>query len=150
MLASRRQGGLRALHKARPDDFLLAREVEALCHSLAVDCNEYLDHIRRCAYNLKENQTVGKAVVCMSDVSLTTGTLVGRIETERRLRNERFEQMLREKYDSMNDASIGTIVRCRRCGSTEVTWDEKQIRSADEAASIFCSCTTCKNHWVVR
>ena len=58
--------------------------------------------------------------------------------------------MLQEKYDELNDANYAAIVRCRRCGSAEVTWEEKQTRSADEAATVFCVCTTCKNRWVMR
>lgn len=138
------------LHSVHRSDFSTVRNVEALCHSLSLDVTEYLDNIKRCAYNLKENPSFGVSVVCSSDHALTHGTLVGRIEEKRRERNERFEKMLQEKYDSMNDASIGSLIRCRRCGSTEVTWEEKQTRSADEAATVFCSCSTCKNRWVVR
>jgi DNA-directed RNA polymerase subunit M/transcription elongation factor TFIIS len=58
--------------------------------------------------------------------------------------------MLQEKYDALNDRKFQAIVRCRRCGSEEVTWDEKQTRSADEGATVFCACQTCKNRWVMR
>ena len=58
--------------------------------------------------------------------------------------------MLQEKYDALNDKTFESIVRCRRCGSGEVTWEEKQTRSADEGATVFCACTVCKNRWVLR
>ena len=58
--------------------------------------------------------------------------------------------MLQEKYDSLNDRTFQAIVRCRRCGSQDVTWEEKQTRSADEGASLYCTCAVCKNRWVIR
>ena len=150
MLATRRVQALRLLHAARENDPLLCREVEAECHALAAWPDEYLDYVRRAAFNLKENSSVGLEVVRAPDAALTEGTLLGRIETETRARNERFEQMLQEKYDALNDRQFQAIVRCRRCGSTEVSWSEKQTRSADEAATVFCVCTQCKNRWVMR
>ena len=84
------------------------------------------------------------------DDTLTRGTLVGRIREESRARAARFEQMLHEKYEALNDRDYQAIVRCRRCGSQEVSWEEKQTRSADEGATLFCACATCKNRWVLR
>jgi DNA-directed RNA polymerase subunit M/transcription elongation factor TFIIS len=81
---------------------------------------------------------------------LTEDTLVGRIHLECRNRHVRFHAMLQDKYDSLNDRTFTAIVKCRRCGSEEVTWEEKQTRSADEGATVFCSCSTCKNRWVMR
>ena len=150
MLAARRVQALRLLHAARPADPLLCREVEAECHAVSAWPHEYLDHVRRAAFNLKENASVGVEVVRAPDSALTEGTLLGRIEAETRARNARFEQMLQEKYDALNDRQFQAIVRCRRCGSTEVSWSEKQTRSADEAATVFCVCTQCKNRWVMR
>lgn len=149
MLTVQRQRGLTVLHTVSKD-FDTIRKVESLCHSLSANVTDYLDNIKRCAFNLKENPCLDSSVVCSSDHSMTENTLVGRIEQNRIERNNRFEKMLQEKYESMNDESIGSLIRCRRCGSTEVTWEEKQTRSADEAATLFCSCSTCKNRWVVR
>jgi len=41
----------------------------------------------------------------------------------------------------------GSLVQCRRCGSEETTVQEKQTRSADEAATMFCTCTKCGKEW---
>lgn len=150
MLPSRRLQSLQLLREARPQDLALCREVEAECHAVSVEANEYLDHVSRAAFNLRENPHVGVEVVRAADHALTTGTLLGRIQEEQRARKQRFAEMLQEKYDALNDRQFEAIVRCRRCGSTEVAWDTKQTRSADEAATVFCSCTTCKNRWVMR
>lgn len=149
MLPSRRGTALRLLHHAR-GDILLAREVEAICHATSSTADDYLDSIRRCAYNLHANPSLGAEVAVSPDASLLEGTLAGRIEEERLHRAMRFERMLQEKYEALDDGDFQAIVRCRKCGSTEVRWEEKQTRSADEGATVFCSCTNCKNRWVMR
>ena len=150
MLDASRQRALRLLSEARPEDVPLCREVEAACHAASTTAQEYGGHVRRAAFNLRQNGTVGVEVVHSSDSFLSQGTIVGRIEDERRARAERFEQMLQEKYDALNDRQFQAIVRCRRCGSQEVSWEEKQTRSADEGATVFCVCTACKMRWVMR
>jgi DNA-directed RNA polymerase subunit M/transcription elongation factor TFIIS len=150
MLATHRQRALRLLHAARPGDFALCREVEAGCHAAASTATDYGDRVRRAAFNLRENPRAAADVVHTSDAALAEGTLRGRILAERATREARFERMLQEKYDALGDGAFNAIVRCRRCGSTDVSWDEKQTRSADEAASLFCVCATCRNRWVVR
>ena len=157
MLPVRRQRALRMLMAAcentsQPDLLspALLRDVEALCHSLTHTENEYYDHIRRSACNLYSNPQAGLRVVCTPDAALTKNTLVGDIAEERIARSQRFERMLEEKYEALNDATFQSIVRCRRCGCEDVSWDEKQVRSADEGATVFCVCTRCKNRWIMR
>lgn len=149
MLPARRHAALRFLATARPDA-RLCREVEAQCHAAATSAGEYDDHVRRAAFNLHANPRVGAEVVHAPDAALTEGTLLGRIEAETRAREARFEQMLQEKYDAIQDSRYTGMLRCRRCGSTEVSYTDKQTRSADEAATVFCVCGTCKLRWVLR
>jgi DNA-directed RNA polymerase subunit M/transcription elongation factor TFIIS len=150
MLPSQRRRALLLLRQTRPDDASLCRDVEAMCHAASRTAADYGDHVRRVAFNMHANPALGREVVAAGDDVLTRGTLVGRIREETRARAERFERMLQEKYDALNDRQYTAIVRCRRCGSNEVTWEEKQTRSADEGATVFCACTTCKNRWVLR
>ena len=99
---------------------------------------------------MRENEKVGREVVLSSDSSLSEGTIVGRIEEEGKARSLRFQQMLQDKYDALDSDKFEAIVKCRRCGSEEVSWEEKQTRSADEGATVFCVCIACKNRWVLR
>lgn len=145
-----RQRGIRLLQTARPKDILLCREVESLCHAESSTVTEYVDKLRHAAFNLHVNQDIGLEDLGASDETLARNTLVGRIMEETRVRGERFSAMLQEKYEALNDQTFTAIVRCRRCGSEEVSWEEKQTRSADEGATVFCSCATCKNRWVMR
>jgi len=145
-----RQRALVLLHTSRPDDAILCRDVESHCHARATNARDYDERVRHAAFNLHSNPDVGIEVVSESDDVLAADTLVGRIQEQTRHRQERFHAMLQDKYDALNDQRFQAIVVCRRCGSDEVTWDEKQTRSADEGATIFCVCITCKNRWVMR
>lgn len=145
-----RKHALLLLARARPDDLTLCRHVESYCHAAAAVQTDYFDRVRHSAFNLRANPALDLCVAIESDEVLAHNTLKGRIQQEARARDERFTAMLQEKYDALNDETFAAIVRCRRCGSEEVTWEEKQTRSADEGATVFCSCTTCKNRWVMR
>lgn len=146
----RRQRALRLLARSRSEDAGLVRDVESYCHAHSDNEREYEDRIRRAAFNLLNNPNVGLDVLTMSDETLAEDTLVGRIHRETRTRHERFQAMLQDKYEALNDETFTAIIRCRRCGSEEVTWEEKQTRSADEGATIYCACSTCRNRWVMR
>ena len=38
-------------------------------------------------------------------------------------------------------------LRCKKCGSNDITHEFLQTRSADEGTTIFCTCTQCKKRW---
>jgi DNA-directed RNA polymerase subunit M/transcription elongation factor TFIIS len=38
-------------------------------------------------------------------------------------------------------------LRCKKCGSNDITHEFLQTRSADEGTTIFCTCTSCKKRW---
>ena len=150
MLPIKRQIALKLLMNSRPGDISLCREVEALCHGKNTTHAEYTSIIIRSTFNLAANSNIGLDVVSRTDTELAHGTLIGKLEDERKARKERFDQMLQEKYDALDDAKFKAIISCLMCGSTEVRWEEKQTRSADEGASVFCTCNSCKNRWVMR
>lgn len=135
----------------RPGELALCRDVEARCHAVAGSAVEYETAILRAACNLRANPRLGSAeVVHAPDWALTSGTILERIHEEAASRKARFEQMLQEKYESLSSGNQNAVIRCNRCGSSEVTWEEKQTRSADESGSVFCACATCKKVWVLR
>lgn len=144
-----RQRVLRLLHGTR-DDMLLCRHVESWCHATSRTSEDYLDRIRRCAFNLRQNPTLGREVCIMSDEEASRGTPLELMEKSRLQRQERFHRMLQDKYESLDDVSFASIVKCRKCGSVDVRWDEKQTRSADEGCTLFCTCNQCKNRWVLK
>lgn len=130
--------------------FAKSRELEANIHSIVRNAEEYINKCQQLALNLKNNpalQDKDFELILLSDVEMSKGTILEDIENEAMLRKTRFEQMLQEKYEMLNDKSFNTTLKCRRCGSSEVGWEQKQTRSADEASTVFCTCNKCKNRW---
>jgi len=150
MFPNRRLKSIRLLLSTRPDEVNMCRHLESSCHANSRSATEYLERVRHVAFNLTMNKAVNDNVVFASDQLLTENTLVGRVRNEQAVRQDRFAEMLKEKYDSLNDKQFEAIVRCRRCGNEDVVWEEKQTRSADEGATVYCSCPVCKNRWVMR
>ena len=149
MLPYDRQHHLRILHESR-NDIELCLETEARCHALTTSVSDYHDLILRCAHSLRLNSSLGKEVAMLTDAETQRGTILEDVENERKQRRQRFEEMLQEKFESMDDETFKSIVTCRVCGSNDVQWEEKQTRSADEGATVFCTCIKCKNRWVMR
>ena len=39
------------------------------------------------------------------------------------------------------------MMSCGKCGSSNVVWNQRQLRRADEAATVFCTCSDCNERW---
>ena len=52
---------------------------------------------------------------------------------------------------NINDLLIKNTVgvKCKNCGSENVNSYSKQVRSGDEATTVFYTCLDCKNKWRV-
>jgi DNA-directed RNA polymerase subunit M/transcription elongation factor TFIIS len=46
-----------------------------------------------------------------------------------------------------SDMTMTDLFKCGKCKNRKVSYIEKQVRSADEATSIFCICTVCGHRW---
>lgn len=135
------------------EDIIKTREIEASIHCISRTLSDYIDKAQQIIQNIKQNRTLihkGADLVVMTNKDMAANTIIEDIEKETDLQKKRFEQMLQEKYDMMNDKSYNATLKCRRCGSSEVSWDQKQTRSADEASTVFCTCTKCNNRWTMR
>ena len=131
-------------------DWNVSREIEAACHSIADSTTFYSDKVAQIVTNLHTNPKLlqhGINLAIMSDRTMAVGTLIENIENESQERRRHFENMVQEKYDLMNDISVKSALKCRRCGSAEVSIEQKQTRGADEAMTIFCTCNKCQNRW---
>ena len=80
------------------------------------------------------------------------GTIIERIRTAEDERRRLFARMLQEKYDSLDahPEEYKSSLACRRCKSTDVNWEQKQTRSADEGMSVYCTCSGCGHRWTMR
>lgn len=143
-----RQRGWRAIASVR--DFATARLIESHIHASSFGKDEYLCGVRRVCANLELNEAVETQAAFLCDETISKNTIIETIEEERKKRATIFKQMLHEKYEALNDQQFNAVVKCRRCGGSEIVFDEKQTRSADESATIFCACSKCGLRWVIR
>ena len=135
------------------DDWEKAREIEATAHAISESHTIYMDTIQRIVFNLHNNASLrsGTAdIVLLSDEEMSRGTVIEEIEREIRDNRIRFEQIVQEKYELVNRATYKTTLRCRRCGSGDVQCEQKQTRGADEAMTVFVTCSKCNNRWTMR
>lgn len=150
---SRRVGAVRFLARSGAQT-RTAREMEATLHSLSGgDAAAYEDLVRHVASCVRMNPARnGTRNVALADESdIVRGTLLETIHATEAERRARFEAMLQEKYDEVVATTApSSSLQCRRCRSSDVTWEQKQTRSADEAMTVFCVCATCKNRWTIR
>lgn len=130
-----------------------AREMEATIHASSLSDEGYTDKIQQIIHNVNSHPklySLKNQIVCMTNSELSQGTLIENIENEARQRQQRFEAMLQNKYEQTNDTSCKSTLKCRRCGSSEVQVEQKQTRGADEAMTVFCTCSVCSNRWTMR
>ena len=130
----------------------VARIVEAAVHSVAHDHQSYVDELKVCALNIHINPSNAHPDRLVApNVECIEGSLLQQICNTAEERRRVFETMLQEKYESIDDVrNCNSSLRCRRCNSVDVSWDQKQTRSADEAMTVFCVCATCNNRWTIR
>ena len=150
--AQKRRNVLRMLCKIS-NDLETSRIIESAIHSVSRQEAEYIDKAQQLIFNIKQNPALIKNkedILLLTDDQMAKNTVIEDIQHETELRKTRFEQMLQEKYDMVNDKSYNTTLKCRRCGSAEVSWEQKQTRSADEASTVFCTCNKCNNRWTMR
>lgn len=131
-----------------------AAEVERSVHAGAATRAEYDDGVLRCARNClnRPHGVDHRRMMRLPDARLVGGTLVERVRRTEDERHVVFHSMLQEKYESIQDAKsrYASSLKCRRCNGSDVSWEQKQTRSADEAATVFCVCATCHNRWTIR
>lgn len=142
------------LRRAAGDDDGVARDVEAAVFATTTSVRDYLDRVTRCALNMRATPRNRRGAVAWApDAELVVGTPLEARRHAEAERRARFERMLQEKYESLDDdttAAAAPLLKCRRCNSMHISWDQKQTRSADESASVFCHCDTCGHRWIIR
>ena len=149
---SLRLAGMQVLVEKCGLDVLHAREMEAAVHSVSSDYYFYVDELKRCALNIHINRNNARPeALTASNSECIQGSLLETIYNTEKERRRVFETMLQEKYESIDDVkNCDSSLKCRRCNSVEVTWEQKQTRGADEAMTVFCVCSTCNLRWTIR
>ena len=143
---------LTAVHMlAEHQNWNAARQNEAAAHSLSPSALIYKDKMQQLIFNASTNPRLKDCanIAFMSNRELSRGTVIEDIERERHMHETRFQNMLQEKYE-LATRSTKTTMRCRRCGGTDIFAEQKQTRGADEAMTVFCTCSRCSLRWTMR
>lgn len=112
----------------------------------------YRRQLRRQAFNLACNPALvalpAARLIHMTNEEFAAGTVVERVQVEEQQRMRGFIELLKEKYENVARAqSSDSILKCRNCGSSDITFSQKQTRGADESSTIFCLCQVCSKRW---
>ena len=109
----------------------------------------YLARMRCLVYNLETNPRLRaidpEALAVMSDEHMRHGTVLEDIERAATQRQAHFEAMLQRR--SVSVESERSIMRCRKCHKTHLSFEQKQVRGADESMTVFVSCKDCGTNW---
>jgi len=112
--------------------------------------------IRQVIYNLEMNGNYLLSnypctiIPYLSSEQLAVGTIAAKTVERNRTKMEEVYRLLRNGliYELSPEFGISSMaLRCRNCQSTEIQWESRQLRSADEPATIFCECTKCGTRW---
>jgi DNA-directed RNA polymerase subunit M/transcription elongation factor TFIIS len=135
------------------EEWMTVRDIEAAVNSFSKSKVIYMDKMQQLIFNLKVNPSLirkGVDVVLLTDAQMAQGTIVEDIERESEAQSRYFDNIIAEKFEMVNRSSSKTLLRCRRCGSDDVACEQKQTRGADEAMTLFCTCSKCQMRWTMR
>ena len=85
-------------------------------------------------------------LIKLSDSQLANGMKFHEQQQKRKLALENYQQLINRKEEEGVDEE-GGMLRCRTCSNTDISWVSRQMRSADEPATIFCTCKNCGTSW---
>ena len=115
------------------------------CHSTG----EYTREATRVCHNIVRNSkllgTEPRVLCAMSNDDSRATELRRHMDSEAETA-AMVQSMLKEKYDSVSANNTAGVLRCRVCKGSDVSFQQKQTRGADEAMTIFCICV-CGARW---
>lgn len=129
--AARVEAGLSA---ACVDDDTLISAAKRVCHNIA------------CDPSICDRFTPGE-LGCQPDAALRCVALA-RLEEAQADRERYITGMLQARYDEVHASdAAAALLRCRSCRSTDISWQQRQIRGADESMTVYCTCMQCGSRW---
>ena len=120
-----------------------------ICHLHDGARDAYLATMRSLLYNLDTNAALRnvppRQLAHMSDREMRRGTALEEVERAEAQHQAHFEDMLQQRYSSVDSGH--SVMRCRRCKKSNLAFEQKQTRGADESMTIFVSCKDCSLNW---
>ena len=80
---------------------------------------------------------------------LLQGTMVDKIRIQLEQHEQTFKMMLQERFDELDTETDNQekLLQCHKCHSSNVIFDLRQTRSADEGMTAVVSCLKCGAAW---
>lgn len=114
----------------------------------------YMPMLRSMLFNLQQNgkhlmRLHGPAQLPHLDHAvLARGTeMEGWYSTYRTKHREQEDILSSEPINFFEGEDADSLVQCSRCHSSNVIWEQKQTRGADESMTIFFECKNCSKRW---
>ena len=136
---------------------LLAHSLEHACQTHSLTSQTAYERVTlRCLF-LFEKELIDEARLCelgpLVIASAPLETIVSALPAKERILVE--DEHRRKSAALLKALTQGEAaeafpdsgVRCKKCGSNDITHEFLQTRSADEGTTIFCTCTACKKRW---
>lgn len=116
-------------------DWDVARMTEANAHAISSSESKYIDNIQQVIFNLKNNPVLktNESIVLMTNADTAKGTIIEDIQKMSVENKKKFEQIVQEKYETISKSTCRATLKCRRCGSDDVSCEQKQTRGAGES-----------------
>ena len=113
----------------------------------------YMRAARSMAFNLRQNgaylvQTYTPQQLPQLDHTLLAKNTPMEKWYENHLENQRKqEEMLQMQPTDLLEDDGTSLIQCSRCQSSDVIWEQKQTRGADESMTVFFQCKNCGKRW---
>lgn len=113
----------------------------------------YMRAARSMAFNLRQNGAYLVETYTPQQLPQLDHTLLAKntpMETwyENHLENQRKqEEMLQMKPTDLLEDDGTSLMQCSRCQSSDIIWEQKQTRGADESMTVFFQCKNCGKRW---
>jgi DNA-directed RNA polymerase subunit M/transcription elongation factor TFIIS len=76
------------------------------------------------------------------------GTVIDQVRQQLEGHEEKFKLMLQDRFDELESATGGgNLVTGKFCSSSNVIYNMRQTRSADEGMSAYLCCLKCGSSW---
>jgi DNA-directed RNA polymerase subunit M/transcription elongation factor TFIIS len=132
-----------------------AQSTERTIYRMHWNCiDAYYASVRRMAYNMACNTKLcnisPSSLVHYTDEQMARGTIIETLQIQELEQTNAFVNLLREKYENVVKAHESKdIISCSKCKSQDIFYTQKQVRGADEAMTVFCTCINCKKSWTL-
>lgn len=86
-------------------------------------------------------------LVALDSSTLAIGTPQEGLKDRRLARQQKFDTLCKVfTADDPADKDV-PLMKCRKCKSEDLNFDQKQTRSADESMTVFVCCNRCDARW---